>query len=122
MKNYEAFYGYILSYRNLDTLEPDNGNGCKHKNTNFDFWQHINRRLFICQQIVLSRQVMLYIVLLQNEKDTEQMEPWLRREMDSCISSIFLNEDQDSFIQLFNLILSESVNGMNLMGYLKCRC
>uniref|UniRef100_A0A3P9BQQ8 RNA helicase n=1 Tax=Maylandia zebra TaxID=106582 RepID=A0A3P9BQQ8_9CICH len=61
-------------------------------------------------QIVLSRQVMLYIVLLQNEKDTEQMEPWLRREMDSCISSIFLNEDQDSFIQLFNLILSESVN------------
>lgn len=46
----------------------------------------------------------------QNEKDTEQMEPWLRREMDSCISSIFLNEDQDSFIQLFNLILSESVN------------
>uniref|UniRef100_A0AAX7USV5 RNA helicase n=1 Tax=Astatotilapia calliptera TaxID=8154 RepID=A0AAX7USV5_ASTCA len=54
--------------------------------------------------------VMLYIVLLQNEKDTEQMEPWLRREMDSCISSIFLNEDQDSFIQLFNLILSESVN------------
>uniref|UniRef100_A0AAX7SYY5 RNA helicase n=1 Tax=Astatotilapia calliptera TaxID=8154 RepID=A0AAX7SYY5_ASTCA len=64
-----------------------------------------------CQaQIVLSRQVMLYIVLLQNEKDTEQMEPWLRREMDSCISSIFLNEDQDSFIQLFNLILSESVN------------
>ncbi|CAI5667703.1 unnamed protein product [Oreochromis niloticus] len=46
----------------------------------------------------------------QNENDTEQMEPWLRREMDSCISSIFLNEDQDSFIQLFNLILSESVN------------
>lgn len=83
---------------------------------------NIHRRLFICQQIVLSRQVMLYIVLLQNEKDTEQMEPWLRREMDSCISSIFLNEDQDSFIQLFNLILSESVNGMNLMGYLKCRC
>uniref|UniRef100_A0A669DMK3 RNA helicase n=1 Tax=Oreochromis niloticus TaxID=8128 RepID=A0A669DMK3_ORENI len=54
--------------------------------------------------------VILYMVLLQNENDTEQMEPWLRREMDSCISSIFLNEDQDSFIQLFNLILSESVN------------
>uniref|UniRef100_A0A669BJE7 RNA helicase n=1 Tax=Oreochromis niloticus TaxID=8128 RepID=A0A669BJE7_ORENI len=65
-----------------------------------------------CQavQTILSRQVILYMVLLQNENDTEQMEPWLRREMDSCISSIFLNEDQDSFIQLFNLILSESVN------------
>uniref|UniRef100_A0A3Q4M2M3 RNA helicase n=1 Tax=Neolamprologus brichardi TaxID=32507 RepID=A0A3Q4M2M3_NEOBR len=66
--------------------------------------------IYTAFQIVLSRQAMLYIVLLQNEKDTEQMEPWLRREMDSCISSIFLNEDQDSFIQLFNLILSESVN------------
>uniref|UniRef100_A0AAX7VNT3 RNA helicase n=1 Tax=Astatotilapia calliptera TaxID=8154 RepID=A0AAX7VNT3_ASTCA len=64
-----------------------------------------------CQAVQTSsvgqKQIMLYIVLLQNEKDTEQMEPWLRREMDSCISSIFLNEDQDSFIQLFNLILSE---------------
>lgn len=33
------------------------------------------------------------------------------KEMDSCISSIFLNEDQDAFIQLFNLILYENVNG-----------
>uniref|UniRef100_H3CDI3 RNA helicase n=1 Tax=Tetraodon nigroviridis TaxID=99883 RepID=H3CDI3_TETNG len=39
-----------------------------------------------------------------------QLEPWLVKEMDSCISSIFLNEDQDAFIQLFNLILYENVN------------
>uniref|UniRef100_A0A3Q1BZP0 RNA helicase n=1 Tax=Amphiprion ocellaris TaxID=80972 RepID=A0A3Q1BZP0_AMPOC len=38
------------------------------------------------------------------------LEPWLLKEMDSCISSIFLNEDQDAFIQLFNLIINESVN------------
>ncbi|XP_075935608.1 3'-5' RNA helicase YTHDC2 isoform X1 [Anarhichas minor] len=44
------------------------------------------------------------------ENDTEQLEPWLLKEMDSCISNIFLNEDQDAFIQLFNLILYESVN------------
>ncbi|KAM6901867.1 3'-5' RNA helicase YTHDC2 isoform 2-T2 [Lycodopsis pacificus] len=44
------------------------------------------------------------------ENDTEQLEPWLLKEMDSCISNIFLNEDQDDFIQLFNLILHESVN------------
>uniref|UniRef100_A0A8C3GAK2 RNA helicase n=1 Tax=Cyclopterus lumpus TaxID=8103 RepID=A0A8C3GAK2_CYCLU len=44
------------------------------------------------------------------ENDTEQLEPWLLKEMDSCISNIFLNEDQDVFIQLFNLILYESVN------------
>lgn len=37
------------------------------------------------------------------------------KEMDSCISNIFLNEDQDVFIQLFNLILNESVNGMACM-------
>ncbi|XP_029300796.1 3'-5' RNA helicase YTHDC2 isoform X2 [Cottoperca gobio] len=44
------------------------------------------------------------------EYDTEQLEPWLLKEMDSCISNIFLNEDQDAFIQLFNLILYEGVN------------
>lgn len=36
------------------------------------------------------------------------------KEMDSCISSIFLNEDQDAFIQLFNLIVYENVNGRSL--------
>ncbi|XP_040013730.1 3'-5' RNA helicase YTHDC2 isoform X2 [Xiphias gladius] len=45
-----------------------------------------------------------------NENDSEQLEPWLLKEMDSCISSIFLSEEQDAFIQLFNLILYESVN------------
>ncbi|KAM3599571.1 uncharacterized protein V6R79_008146 [Siganus canaliculatus] len=42
--------------------------------------------------------------------EAEELEPWLVKEMDSCISKIFLNEDQDSFIQLFNLILYEHVN------------
>ncbi|KAK5851607.1 hypothetical protein PBY51_023149 [Eleginops maclovinus] len=46
----------------------------------------------------------------QMENDTEQLEPWLLKEMDSCITNIFLNEDQDAFIQLFNLILYENVN------------
>uniref|UniRef100_A0A671VM71 RNA helicase n=1 Tax=Sparus aurata TaxID=8175 RepID=A0A671VM71_SPAAU len=41
---------------------------------------------------------------------TEQLEQWLMKEMDSCISNIFLNEDQDAFTQLFNLILYERVN------------
>lgn len=44
------------------------------------------------------------------EKDTEQLVPWLQKEMDSCITNIFLNEDQDAFIQLFNLILHENVD------------
>ncbi|XP_047426501.1 3'-5' RNA helicase YTHDC2 isoform X2 [Mugil cephalus] len=44
------------------------------------------------------------------ENGREQLEPWLIKEMDSCITNIFLNEDQDGFIQLFNLILNESVN------------
>ncbi|XP_071321926.1 3'-5' RNA helicase YTHDC2 isoform X2 [Trachinotus anak] len=44
------------------------------------------------------------------ETGLEQLEPWLQKEMDSCISSIFLNEDQDTFTQLFNLILYERVN------------
>ncbi|XP_031143214.1 3'-5' RNA helicase YTHDC2 isoform X1 [Sander lucioperca] len=44
------------------------------------------------------------------DNDAEQLEPWLQKEMDSCISNVFLNEDQDAFIQLFNLILYENVN------------
>uniref|UniRef100_M3ZZJ7 RNA helicase n=1 Tax=Xiphophorus maculatus TaxID=8083 RepID=M3ZZJ7_XIPMA len=40
---------------------------------------------------------------------SKQLEPWLLREMDSCISSIFLHEDQKAFSQLFNLILHENV-------------
>ncbi|KAM9338343.1 3'-5' RNA helicase YTHDC2 [Symphorus nematophorus] len=44
------------------------------------------------------------------ENGTDQLEPWLLREMDSCISNVFLNEDHDAFIQLFNLILYEGVN------------
>lgn len=50
----------------------------------------------------------------QNENGTEQLEPWLLKEMDSCISNIFLHEDQDAFIQLFNLILYENVTGMTV--------
>ncbi|XP_026195327.1 3'-5' RNA helicase YTHDC2 isoform X3 [Anabas testudineus] len=46
----------------------------------------------------------------RNESGSGHLEPWLLKEMDSCISKIFLNEDQDAFIQLFNLILYESVN------------
>ncbi|XP_070780527.1 3'-5' RNA helicase YTHDC2 [Enoplosus armatus] len=45
-----------------------------------------------------------------DEDGSEQLEPWLLKEMDTCISNIFLNEDQDAFIQLFNLILYENVN------------
>ncbi|XP_041816133.1 3'-5' RNA helicase YTHDC2-like isoform X2 [Chelmon rostratus] len=43
------------------------------------------------------------------ESGTEQLKPWLLKEMDSCMSNIFLNEDQDAFSQLFNLILYENV-------------
>lgn len=42
------------------------------------------------------------------------------REMDSCISSIFLQEDQDAFSQLFNLILNEGVEGMKVAAHLLC--
>uniref|UniRef100_A0A671VQR6 RNA helicase n=1 Tax=Sparus aurata TaxID=8175 RepID=A0A671VQR6_SPAAU len=45
-----------------------------------------------------------------NKTVNQQLEQWLMKEMDSCISNIFLNEDQDAFTQLFNLILYERVN------------
>ncbi|KAF7648265.1 hypothetical protein LDENG_00159620 [Lucifuga dentata] len=45
-----------------------------------------------------------------NENGSAHLDPWLQKEMDTCISNIFINEDQDAFIQLFNLILYENVN------------
>uniref|UniRef100_A0A3B3T4R6 RNA helicase n=1 Tax=Paramormyrops kingsleyae TaxID=1676925 RepID=A0A3B3T4R6_9TELE len=45
-----------------------------------------------------------------NEKDAASLEPWLVKEMDACIADIFLNQDADSFVQLFNLIISENVS------------
>ncbi|XP_073480730.1 3'-5' RNA helicase YTHDC2 isoform X1 [Aquarana catesbeiana] len=44
------------------------------------------------------------------EKDVNSLEPWLIREMDSCLSDIWLNKDVDAFPQLFNLILTENVS------------
>ncbi|KAM4614595.1 3'-5' RNA helicase YTHDC2 isoform 2-T2 [Polymixia lowei] len=45
-----------------------------------------------------------------NETDLACLEPWLQKEMDTCISNIFLNQDTDAFIQLFNLILNENIS------------
>ncbi|XP_069370427.1 3'-5' RNA helicase YTHDC2 isoform X2 [Paralichthys olivaceus] len=44
------------------------------------------------------------------QKDCEQLEPALVKQMDSCLFNIFYSQDQDSFSQLYNLILSENVN------------
>ncbi|KAI4886479.1 hypothetical protein NFI96_011911 [Prochilodus magdalenae] len=45
-----------------------------------------------------------------NEKDVTSLEPWLLKEMDTCISDIFLEQEGDAFIQLFNLILNENIS------------
>uniref|UniRef100_A0A4W4GI73 RNA helicase n=1 Tax=Electrophorus electricus TaxID=8005 RepID=A0A4W4GI73_ELEEL len=45
-----------------------------------------------------------------SEKDVTTLEPWLMKEMDSCISSVFLEQDTDAFVQLFNLILNENIS------------
>ncbi|KAA0717455.1 putative ATP-dependent RNA helicase YTHDC2 [Triplophysa tibetana] len=45
-----------------------------------------------------------------NEKDAATLEPWLLKEMDASISNIFLKEDSDAFVQLFNLILNENIS------------
>nr|XP_055054283.1 3'-5' RNA helicase YTHDC2 isoform X2 [Misgurnus anguillicaudatus] len=45
-----------------------------------------------------------------SEKDVATLEPWLLREMDTCISEIFLKQDADIFVQLFNLILNENIS------------
>ncbi|NWI53620.1 YTDC2 helicase, partial [Calyptomena viridis] len=45
-----------------------------------------------------------------NEKDVNCLEPWLVKEMDSCLSDIWLHKDVDSFAQVFHLILTENVS------------
>ncbi|KAM4050942.1 3'-5' RNA helicase YTHDC2 isoform 2-T5 [Anomaloglossus baeobatrachus] len=44
------------------------------------------------------------------EKDVNCLEPWLIKEMDSCLSDIWLHRDLDAFAQLFQLILTENVS------------
>ncbi|XP_010120538.1 PREDICTED: probable ATP-dependent RNA helicase YTHDC2 [Chlamydotis macqueenii] len=44
------------------------------------------------------------------EKDANCLEPWLVKEMDSCLSDIWLHKDVDSFAQVFHLILTENVS------------
>ncbi|XP_010017187.1 PREDICTED: probable ATP-dependent RNA helicase YTHDC2, partial [Nestor notabilis] len=44
------------------------------------------------------------------EKDVNCLEPWLIKEMDSCLSDIWLNKDVDSFAQVFHLILTENIS------------
>ncbi|KAM4810289.1 3'-5' RNA helicase YTHDC2 [Rhinophrynus dorsalis] len=44
------------------------------------------------------------------EKDVNCLEPWLIKEMDACISDIWLHRDVDAFAQLFHLIMTENVS------------
>ncbi|XP_008936551.1 PREDICTED: probable ATP-dependent RNA helicase YTHDC2, partial [Merops nubicus] len=44
------------------------------------------------------------------EKDANSLEPWIIKEMDSCLSDIWLRKDTDSFAQVFHLILTENVS------------
>ncbi|XP_075035779.1 3'-5' RNA helicase YTHDC2 isoform X2 [Mixophyes fleayi] len=44
------------------------------------------------------------------ERDVNCLEPWLIKEMDSCLSDIWLRRDVDAFAQLFHLILTENVS------------
>ncbi len=63
----------------------------------------------VCWNIIRSHSTS--VVCAQSEKDVATLEPWLLREMDACISNIFLNQDADVFVQLFNLILNENISG-----------
>ncbi|XP_073533333.1 3'-5' RNA helicase YTHDC2 isoform X2 [Phyllobates terribilis] len=44
------------------------------------------------------------------EKDVNCLEPWLIKEMDLCLSDIWLHRDLDAFAQLLQLILTENVS------------
>ncbi|XP_061480215.1 3'-5' RNA helicase YTHDC2 isoform X1 [Rhineura floridana] len=44
------------------------------------------------------------------EKDVNCLEPWLIKEMDACLSDIWLHKDTDAFAQVFHLILTENVS------------
>ncbi|XP_023389396.1 probable ATP-dependent RNA helicase YTHDC2 [Pteropus vampyrus] len=44
------------------------------------------------------------------KKDVNCLEPWLIKEMDACLSDIWLHKDVDAFAQVFHLILTENVS------------
>ncbi|OXB53101.1 hypothetical protein ASZ78_012810, partial [Callipepla squamata] len=53
-----------------------------------------------------------YQIRLQSslKKDSGCLEPWLIKEMDFCLSNIWLHKDIDSFAQMFHFILTENVS------------
>ena len=52
-----------------------------------------------------------FYFFLKTEKDVNCLEPWLIKEMDACLSDIWLHKDVDAFAQVFHLILTENVSG-----------
>ncbi|XP_038625680.1 3'-5' RNA helicase YTHDC2 isoform X2 [Tachyglossus aculeatus] len=44
------------------------------------------------------------------EKDATCLDPWLIKEMDDCLSDIWLNKDMSAFARVFHLILTENVS------------
>ncbi|RMC01078.1 hypothetical protein DUI87_22344 [Hirundo rustica rustica] len=48
--------------------------------------------------------------VIVTEKDVNCLELWLTKEMDSCLSDIWLHKDIDAFAQVFHLILTENVS------------
>ncbi|XP_070542906.1 3'-5' RNA helicase YTHDC2-like [Ptychodera flava] len=47
---------------------------------------------------------------VEKELDSSELEPWLLKEMDNCITDAWLKGSEDSFSQLFHLIHSENVS------------
>ncbi|XP_075915777.1 3'-5' RNA helicase YTHDC2-like [Petromyzon marinus] len=44
------------------------------------------------------------------ERDGSKLEPWLVKEMDACITNMWLHRDEDAFTQLLHLLISERVS------------
>lgn len=76
------------------------------------WWHHVSPPSGVCFKHLFSP-------CGQSEKDVATLEPWLLREMDACISNIFLNQDAEAFTQLFNLILNENISGNEVVCSLK---
>ncbi|KAM3874374.1 LOW QUALITY PROTEIN: 3'-5' RNA helicase YTHDC2-like [Diretmus argenteus] len=71
---------------------------------------HIKGRPFEVKQLFLEDVLRLTGYVNKNENNGAYLDPWLLKEMDSCISRIFLDQDADGFTQLINIIVNKNIS------------
>lgn len=69
----------------------------------YETYTHTSNQVFVVCVCVCVRQ--------KDSCSTDELDSWLLEKINSCISNMFLHEDQEAFSDLFKLSLHHNVTG-----------